>query len=186
MAEVVVAAVREAAAAQLQALAVVAELGQLPRLERRPFRVEPRLLRLQGKHQLAELVVAPDVAVVVAVVVALQVERLLDVVVAVERRHAQALLLHWLLRRRRLLRVADRAAEPQLLHSPVFHSSDQRPMETSWSRGTRSLRKKHGADRQIPQPVITRAEHSPPREISCLRASRVACWLSKPIPASRF
>ena len=55
------------------------------------------------------------------------------------------------------------------LPSLVFHSSDQRQMETFWSHGIRSPRKKRGVDRQILRPVITRGERSRLRGISCSR-----------------
>jgi hypothetical protein len=87
---------------------------------------------------------------------------------------------------RPLRMAADEAVVlPQPL-SLVFHLLDRQPMETFWSHGTRSPRKKHGVDRQILRPVTTRAERSRPPGISYSQASRVVCWLSKRTPVNRF
>jgi hypothetical protein len=58
----------------------------------------------------------------------------------------------------RPLRMADVAVVLRPPLSRVFHLLDRRPMETFWSRGIPSPRKKHGVDRQILRPVITRVE----------------------------
>lgn len=82
--------------------------------------------------------------------------------------------------------AVDEAVVLPLPLSLDFHLLDHRPMETFWSRGIRSPRKKHGVDRQILRLVITRVERSRRPGISYSQASRVVCWRSRRIPASRF
>ena len=62
----------------------------------------------------------------------------------------------------------------------------RRDVEASWSRGTPSLKKRHGVARPDPVPGLMPAELSRPRETWCLQMSLIACLHSKRIRVSRF
>jgi hypothetical protein len=146
------------------------------------FRLAQRQLqaRWQHRHHRPQLWVRPVVDAVAQVV-----ELALDVVAVVQVDKVVLRLLQTACLARPL-RMADVAVVLRLPLSRAFHSSDRQPMETFWSRGIRSPRKKHGVDLQILRRVTTRAERSRPQGTWSLQASLVASWLSKPIPVNRF